>query len=130
MATGRREVAFAEATNGRSQHIFRKLEFAEPAQILDRSFRSEAVVANPKYAGKRGLSEAIPNRVVDEWEIANALMESDYSSNRILQMWEIWMRRHIRMASAFLHLANSPRQTRGHDSSGAITRQNTLGFSL
>ena len=44
MATGRRE-----ATNGRSQHIFRKLEFAEPAQILDRSLRSEAVVANPKY---------------------------------------------------------------------------------
>ena len=72
MATGRREVAFAEATNGRSQHIFRKLEFAEPAQILDRSLRSEAVVANPKYAGKRGLSEAIPNRVVDEWEIAKS----------------------------------------------------------
>ena len=68
MATGRREVAFAEATNGRSQHIFRKLEFAEPAQILDRSLRSEAVVANPKYAGKRGLSEAIPNRVVDEYK--------------------------------------------------------------
>ena len=76
MATGRREVAFAEATNGRSQHIFRKLEFAEPAQILDRSLRSEAVVANPKYAGKRGLSEAIPNRVVDEWEIANPLIET------------------------------------------------------
>jgi len=73
MATGRREVAFAEATNGRSQHIFRKLEFAEPAQILDRSLRSEAVVANPKYAGKRGLSEAIPNRVVDEWEISSAV---------------------------------------------------------
>ena len=76
MATGRREVAFAEATNGRSQHIFRKLEFAEPAQILDRSLRSEAVVANPKHAGKRGLSEAIPNRVVDEWEIINALIET------------------------------------------------------
>jgi hypothetical protein len=75
MATGRREVAFAEATNGRSQHIFRKLEFAEPAQILDRSLRSEAVVGNPKYAGKRGLSEAIPNRVVDEWEIAKSLIE-------------------------------------------------------
>ena len=73
MATGRREVAFAEATNGRSQHIFRKLEFAEPAQILDRSLRSEAVVANPKYAGKRGLSEAIPKRVVDEWEISSAV---------------------------------------------------------
>ena len=72
MATGRREVAFAEATNGRSQHIFRKLEFAEPAQILDHDLSSEAVVANPKYAGKMGLSEAIPNRAVDEWEIAES----------------------------------------------------------
>src|ERR1700756_344011 len=81
MATGRREVAFAEATNGRSQHIFRKLEFAEPAQFLDRSLRSEAVVANPKYAGKSGLSEAIPNRVVDEWEIANSHSKDGNSGN-------------------------------------------------
>src|ERR1700749_4456339 len=86
MATGRREVAFSEATNGRSQHIFRKLEFAEPAQILDRSLRSEALVANPKYAGKRGLSEAIPNRVVDEWEIAEGLIDHKRAFSWLLRL--------------------------------------------